>query len=146
RGRRCAAGGDEREGHQRNEELAHRQDSIIRAMRRQLAALLLVCFAVPVLAASPAPAVGARGMVVAPEREAAEIGVSVLKSGGNAIDAAVAMAIALAVTYPRAGNLAGGGFLLYRSPDGAYHALDFREPAPAALTVKIILGPAGNQT
>jgi gamma-glutamyltranspeptidase/glutathione hydrolase len=113
-------------------------------MLRHLAAVfLLVTIAFPLRAASPDPAVGARGMVVCPEAKAAEIGVSVLKQGGNAVDAAVAMALALAVTYPRAGNLAGGGFLLYRSPDGEHHALDFRETAPSALTAAMFLGPDG---
>jgi gamma-glutamyltranspeptidase/glutathione hydrolase len=112
-------------------------------LRHLAAALLLVTIAFPVRAASPDPAVGARGMVVCPEAKAAEIGVSVLKQGGNAVDAAVAMAVALAVTYPRAGNLGGGGFLLYRSPDGAHHALDFRETAPAALTAAMFLGSDG---
>jgi gamma-glutamyltranspeptidase/glutathione hydrolase len=113
-------------------------------MLRHLATcVLLLALVLPVRAASAPPAVGARGMVAAPEAAAAAIGSAVLRDGGNAIDAAVAMALALAVTYPRAGNLAGGGFLLYRSPDGSHHALDFRETAPAALTPALFLGPDG---
>jgi len=112
-------------------------------LRHGAALVLLLTLSFPGLAASRAPAVGARGMVVAPEARAAEAGLAVLRDGGNAVDAAVATAVALAVTYPRAGNLAGGGFLLYRSPDGAYHALDFRETAPAALTPKMFLGADG---
>jgi gamma-glutamyltranspeptidase/glutathione hydrolase len=88
----------------------------------------------PAIAASPRPVVAARGMVVAPEKLAAEVGLRVLTRGGNAVDAAVATAFALAVTYPRAGNLGGGGFLLYRAPGAQYRALDFRETAPGALT------------
>jgi gamma-glutamyltranspeptidase/glutathione hydrolase len=84
-----------------------------------------------------------RGMVVAPEREAAEAGLSVLKGGGNAIDAAVATAFALAVTHPSAGNLGGGGFLLYRAPDGSHFALDFRETAPGALLASMFLDASG---
>jgi gamma-glutamyltranspeptidase/glutathione hydrolase len=94
-------------------------------------------------AASRRPAVAARGMIVAPEKEAAAVGLEVLRSGGNAVDAAIATAFALAVTYPRAGNLGGGGFLLYRAPDGSHAALDFRETAPAALTPSMFKDPAG---
>jgi gamma-glutamyltranspeptidase/glutathione hydrolase len=82
-------------------------------------------------------------MIVAPEREAAEVGLSVLRRGGNAVDAAVATAFALAVTYPRAGNLGGGGFLLYRGPDGSHAALDFREVAPMALTPAMFVDASG---
>src|SRR5882672_10561504 len=78
-------------------------------------------------AASRRPVIGARGMVVAPERDAATVGLSVLRRGGNAVDAAVATALALAVSFPRAGNLGGGGFLIYRAPDGSHAGLDFRE-------------------
>jgi gamma-glutamyltranspeptidase / glutathione hydrolase len=94
-------------------------------------------------AASRRPLVAGKGMVVAPEREAAAVGVSVLRGGGNAVDAAVAVAFALAVTYPRAGNLGGGGFLLYRAPDGSHVALDFRETAPSALTAAMFTDATG---
>lgn len=84
----------------------------------------------------PAPtATSRRGVVVAAAPEAARIGAAVLANGGNAVDAAVATAFALAVSYPQAGNLAGGGFLVARTADGALHALDFRETAPAALSL-----------
>lgn len=73
-----------------------------------------------------------QGMVAAQERRAAEAGARVLRDGGNAVDAAVATAFALAVTHPIAGNLGGGGFLLWRGPDGAAEVHDFREAAPAA--------------
>ncbi|MFO1052282.1 MAG: gamma-glutamyltransferase [Planctomycetota bacterium] len=75
---------------------------------------------------------GARGCVVAAEPHAAQIGLDVLKSGGNAVDAAVATFLALAVTHPQAGNLGGGGFMLVRMADGRTAALDFRERAPSA--------------
>ena len=97
----------------------------------------------PAPAASRRPLTAARGMVVAPEREAAAVGVEVLRSGGNAVDAAVATAFALAVTYPRAGNLGGGGFLLYRAPDASHAALDFRETAPRALTAAMFRDASG---
>jgi gamma-glutamyltranspeptidase/glutathione hydrolase len=94
-------------------------------------------------AASRRPVVAARGMVVAPESEAAAVGRSVLRRGGTAVDAAIATAFALAVTYPRAGNLGGGGFLLYRAPDGSHAALDFRECAPQALKPALFIDPSG---
>ena len=100
----------------------------------------------PVSAASRRPVVGARGMVVAPEREAAGAGLAVLRAGGNAVDAAVATALALAVTYSRAGNLGGGGFLIYRAPDGSHAALDFRETAPQALTAALFVDASGRIT
>ncbi len=94
-------------------------------------------------AASRPAAVGRNGMVVAPEAQAAQVGLKVLKSGGNAVDASVAMALALAVTYPNAGNLGGGGFLLYRTPEGEFHAHDHRETAPGALTAGMFLDREG---
>jgi gamma-glutamyltranspeptidase/glutathione hydrolase len=82
-------------------------------------------------------------VVVAATPEAAEAGAAVLSAGGNAVDAAVAAAFALAVTYPEAGNLAGGGFLVARRKDGEILALDFRETAPAAIRRDAFLGPGG---
>jgi gamma-glutamyltranspeptidase/glutathione hydrolase len=70
------------------------------------------------------------------ERHASETGVAVLEAGGNAVDAAVAMAFALAVTHPSAGNIGGGGFMLVRPPGASTLAIDFRETAPAGLTQK----------
>lgn len=77
------------------------------------------------------PLTAAHGMVVSDSRIASAVGRDVLKRGGNAIDAAVATALALAVTYPAAGNLGGGGFMMIRLADGRCVALDFREVAPA---------------
>ncbi|MDX1439111.1 MAG: gamma-glutamyltransferase, partial [Rubricoccaceae bacterium] len=77
---------------------------------------------------------GHRGMVVAGQQDAAEVGLAVLRDGGNAIDAAVAVGFALAVTLPNAGNVGGGGFMLIRFGDGTETSLDFRERAPAAST------------
>jgi gamma-glutamyltranspeptidase/glutathione hydrolase len=84
------------------------------------------------------------GMVVAQEKIAAQIGADVLKRGGNAVDAAVATGFAMAVTYPRAGNLGGGGFMVIHSAE--HHedvAVDYRETAPAATTARMFLGPDG---
>ena len=71
-------------------------------------------------------------MVVAQEPQATDAGVAVLKAGGNAVDAAVAVGFALAVTHPTAGNIGGGGFMLVRMADGRTTFIDFREKAPAA--------------
>ncbi|MEH2530686.1 gamma-glutamyltranspeptidase/glutathione hydrolase [Bradyrhizobium sp. AZCC 1588] len=85
-----------------------------------------------------------RGMVVAQERIAAEVGADILRQGGNAIDAAVATGFALAVTYPRAGNIGGGGFMVIHSAERNEDvAIDYRETAPAATTRDIFLGSDG---
>ena len=84
------------------------------------------------------------GMVVAQERTAAQIGADILKRGGNAVDAAVATGFAMAVTYPRAGNIGGGGFMIIHSADHREDvAIDYRETAPAATTPTIFLGTDG---
>jgi gamma-glutamyltranspeptidase/glutathione hydrolase len=85
-------------------------------------------------------------MVVSQEPNATDVGVAVLRSGGNAVDAAVAVGFALAVTYPGAGNVGGGGFLLARFADGRATFLDFREAAPQAATRDMYLDDKGNPT
>jgi gamma-glutamyltranspeptidase / glutathione hydrolase len=85
-------------------------------------------------AAAPAPLAASSGMVVAESPAAALVGAEVLRRGGNAIDAAIAVHFALAVTYPEAGNIGGGGFMLVRLADGSSEAIGFREVAPAAAT------------
>jgi len=92
------------------------------------------------------PAVARRGMVTSDAPLATEAGVAMLEAGGNAVDAAVATAFALAVVYPEAGNLGGGGFMVARLADGATVALDFREEAPAAATRDMYLDEAGEVT
>jgi gamma-glutamyltranspeptidase/glutathione hydrolase len=90
------------------------------------------------------PVLAKSGMVVAQEGIAARIGVDILKRGGNAADAAVAVGFALAVTLPRAGNLGGGGFMLIRlAKEQKTIALDYRETAPAATTPEVFLNPQG---
>jgi gamma-glutamyltranspeptidase / glutathione hydrolase len=84
------------------------------------------------------------GVVVADEARAAQIGADVLKRGGNAVDAAVATGFALAVTYPRAGNLGGGGYMLIHRAHGSDVAIDYRETAPAAATREMFLDANGN--
>jgi gamma-glutamyltranspeptidase/glutathione hydrolase len=83
------------------------------------------------------------GMVVAQERLSAEVGADILKRGGNAVDAAVATGFAMAVTYPRAGNIGGGGFMVIHLADGRDIAIDYRETAPAAATATMFLGADG---
>src|SRR5215467_2605156 len=84
------------------------------------------------------------GMVVAQEKMAARIGADILRQGGNAVDAAVATGFAMAVTYPRAGNIGGGGFMVIHLADrGEDVAIDYREAAPLATTRNIFLGPDG---
>src|SRR6266853_2009147 len=88
--------------------------------------------------------VAEHGMVVAQEKIAARLGADVLRRGGNAVDAAVATGFALAVTYPRAGNIGGGGFMIIHSAERHEDvAIDYRETAPAATTRDIFLGPDG---
>ena len=95
------------------------------------------------LAASPAPAEGENGMVVTAQHLATDVGLAVLEAGGNAVDAAVAVGYALAVTYPTAGNLGGGGFMTIRLADGTTTFLDFRERAPGAATKDMYLDDKG---
>ena len=87
---------------------------------------------------------GKNGCVVSAEPRATAIGMQVLEAGGNAVDAAVAVALALAVTHPQAGNLGGGGFLLARMADGKCFAIDFRERAPASATADMYLKTDGS--
>jgi gamma-glutamyltranspeptidase / glutathione hydrolase len=99
----------------------------------------------PDSAPAPIPPVAARhGMVVAQEARAARIGVEFLQQGGNAVDAAVATGFALAVTYPRAGNIGGGGYMvIHLARRGLDTAIDYRETAPAATTRDVFLDERG---
>lgn len=84
-----------------------------------------------------------KAMVVSARKEASQIGVSVLKQGGNAFDAMIATKFALAVAFPFAGNIGGGGFMVYRLNDGTTGTLDFREKAPLAATKEMYLDSTG---
>jgi gamma-glutamyltranspeptidase/glutathione hydrolase len=117
--------------------------------RQALGALRLITAYVAVAcsvayAASVPPVGGEHGMVVTAHQLATKVGVEVLKSGGNAVDAAVAVGYAMAVVYPAAGNLGGGGFMTIQFADGRKTFLDFREAAPLAATRDMYLDSAGN--
>ena len=107
---------------------------------------LALLLAAPAPAFQPQPVYARQAMVVTAERHATEIGVDVLRSGGNAVDAAVAVGLALAVTEPNAGNLGGGGFMLLRLADGRSKFIDFRERAPASASRDMYLDKDGKPT
>lgn len=107
-------------------------------------AALVLGWARPATSASPTPIGTEHGMVVSAHRLASKAGVDVLKAGGNAVDAAVAVAYALAVTFPEAGNLGGGGFMTIRLHDGRTAFIDFRETAPHAATATMFLDADGH--
>ena len=94
-------------------------------------------------AAGRTPVYGTNGMVASSSALASEVGVDTLKKGGNAVDAAIATAFALAVTLPSAGNIGGGGFLVYHGVDGEATTFDFREKAPLAATADMYLDDEG---
>ncbi|MDN6883113.1 gamma-glutamyltransferase [Variovorax sp. CAN2819] len=113
-------------------------------LRGAVAAVLVLAAAGATNAASVAPVAAENGMVVSAQHLASKIGVDVLKRGGNAVDAAVAVGYALAVVYPAAGNLGGGGFMTVQLADGRKTFLDFREKAPLAATANMYLDKDGN--
>jgi len=96
-----------------------------------------------VYAAWPAPVRGKHAMVVSQHELASRVGIEILKKGGNAVDAAVAVGLALAVVYPEAGNIGGGGFMVIHDSKGANHAIDYREMAPAAAFRDVFVGSDG---
>ena len=91
-------------------------------------------------------ATGNEVMVVSGHPIASQVGVAILRAGGNAVDAAVAVGLALAVVHPSAGNLGGGGFMVFRMADGSTAALDYREMAPAAATPDMFVDAGGRLT
>jgi gamma-glutamyltranspeptidase/glutathione hydrolase len=117
-------------------------------MRRSLALLLcgLVATVSVPLHAVRQPLRARHGMVVTMEAQAADVGVAVLKAGGNAVDAAVAVGFAMAASHPFAGNIGGGGFMLIRFADGRSTFIDFRERAPEKASRNMYLDAAGNLT
>ncbi len=111
--------------------------------------LLLPFFFITCKTESPKPEritglIAQKAMVVSAREEASKIGSEIMKQGGNAFDAMVATEMALAVTYPFAGNLGGGGFMVYRLADGEVGALDYREKAPGAASKNMYLDSLGN--
>jgi gamma-glutamyltranspeptidase/glutathione hydrolase len=100
-------------------------------MKRPFLFVLIAASSVLTLQASSVPVRARRGMVASQNEIASKIGADAIKAGGNAVDAAVATAFALAVVHPTAGNIGGGGFLVYRPASGEAVAYDFREAAPA---------------
>ena len=130
----------------------------LRTVRTRATASLVVCLSLSAalladrtpyhggttLAASREPVRARHGVVASTNEVASRVGVDIMKRGGNAIDAAIAVAFALAVTHPAAGNLGGGGFMMIRLKDGRTTAIDYREMAPAAATRNIYLDKNGN--
>lgn len=106
--------------------------------------LIVFVWSVSAQAQTKRGAIGKNGMVVSAHPDATKIGLEVLKKGGNAYDAAVAVQFALAVCYPAAGNIGGGGFMVYRHADGTIGALDYREKAPAKAHRDMYLDKNGN--
>jgi gamma-glutamyltranspeptidase/glutathione hydrolase len=115
-----------------------------RPLVRSLVAVFVGVSFLEAQAASQAPVAAENGMVVTAQHLATHIGVDILKQGGNAVDAAVAVGYALAVVYPAAGNLGGGGFMTLQLADGRRTFLDFREKAPLAATAGMYLDKEGN--
>ena len=117
--------------------------SLRMTLRAAFVATLALCLPAA-HAASVAPVAAEHGMVVTAQHLATKVGVDVLKRGGNAVDAAVAVGYALAVVYPAAGNLGGGGFMTIQLADGRKTFFDFREKAPLAATANMYLDKDGN--
>ena len=117
-----------------------------RTIRRQFSTLIvslafsLSAFAGDMVHPSHAP----KAMVATVQPDATEAGVAIMQQGGNAVDAAVAVGFALEVVYPEAGNIAGGGFMLFRRASGEVHFLDYREKAPAKATANMYQDDKGN--
>ena len=117
-------------------------------MTSAIRAALILCALLSITAprsdaATQAPARGLHGMVASQSALASQVGVDVMAKGGNAVDAAVAVAFVLAVTFPEAGNIGGGGFMLLRLADGRAIAIDYRETAPAAASRTMFINPDG---
>ncbi|MCJ7554551.1 MAG: gamma-glutamyltransferase, partial [Ignavibacteriaceae bacterium] len=94
--------------------------------------IIFFSFSIIIKAQVPGPIAGKNGMVVSASELASKVGVEILKKGGNAVDASVAVGFALAVTHPSAGNIGGGGFMVIRLNDGTSTTIDYREKAPGS--------------
>jgi gamma-glutamyltranspeptidase/glutathione hydrolase len=119
-------------------------NSKIRAFLVAALGTLLLLGSLALNAATSHPVYGRQGVVSTASAVASEVGLDVLKSGGNAVDAAIATAFAMAVTWPSAGNIGGGGFLVYHGANGENTAFDFREKAPLAATRTMYLDEDGS--
>src|SRR5262244_4578160 len=115
----------------------------LRKLGRIFLVLVFINASVAPLAARE-PVRGRHGMVASTNEVASRVGVEIMKRGGNAVDAAIAVAFALAVTHPAAGNLGGGGFMMIRLKDGRSTAIDYREMAPAAAHRNVYLDKNGD--
>jgi gamma-glutamyltranspeptidase/glutathione hydrolase len=115
----------------------------LRKLSQVFLVLIFISASVAPIAARD-PVRGRRGMVASTNEVASRVGVDIMKRGGNAVDAAIAVAFALAVTHPAAGNLGGGGFMMIRLKDGRTTAIDYREMAPAAAHRDVYLDKNGN--
>ena len=113
-------------------------------LRNILLAVFLIAASASAQVSILKPALGKHGMVASSDSIATAVGVKIMEEGGNAIDAAVAVGFALAVTYPQAGNLGGGGYYLIHLSNGKNYAIDARETAPGAATRNMYLDSAGN--
>ncbi len=105
--------------------------------------LVFSCAKKPITSEAKLGLIAEKAMVVSAREEASQIGLDILKKGGNAFDAMMATELALAVTFPFAGNLGGGGFMVYRMADGSVGSIDFREKAPLAATKDMYLDENG---
>src|SRR5262245_16310409 len=105
---------------------------------------VLVPFHAVAIASVREPVYSKHAMVASQHPIASKIGVEILKKGGNAVDAAIGIGLALAVVYPEAGNIGGGGFMLIRKPNGETAAIDYREMAPAAAGRDLFVDKDGN--
>ncbi len=118
----------------------------IKYLNKIFVVLLSIILLFPLACKKEIEIVGRNGMVVSVDQFASQVGIDILKKGGNAVDAAVAVGLALAVTYPFAGNIGGGGFMIIRSPEtGESVAVDFREMAPGLATQDMYLDEEGER-
>ncbi len=116
----------------------------MRNLRISLVLAIALLFTHTAFASGFEPEHAPKAMVATVHPEASRVGAEIMRKGGNAVDAAVAVGFALAVVHPAAGNLGGGGFMLYRTASGEVHFLDYREKAPAAAKADMYLDAQGN--
>src|SRR3712207_607341 len=118
----------------------------MRPLLLALCTLSLACSSTHPPQVSDAPNLTSNALVVSVSSPASRVGAQILQNGGNAVDAAVATAFALAVAFPQAGNIGGGGFMLLRDESGKATALDFRETAPGKATRDMFVDASGKLT